>query len=137
MNKKINPRGFTLLESLFSAMLIGLVIAALAASSSAFTMANAAGVDLSTAEFLIEEIREWTTPMAFDDLLDLDGSSVLIDAAGQPMDAAFSVFTQQIAVAECGTEFSAPEADFVRITVTILKNANIISQADWIRANLE
>ena len=44
-----------MLESLFAAMLIGLVIASLAVSSSAFTQTNAFGVDQSTAEFLIED----------------------------------------------------------------------------------
>ena len=55
--------GFTLLEVLFAAMLIGLAIVALAVGSGAFTLNNAAGLDLSTAEFLIEEIRELTAPV--------------------------------------------------------------------------
>lgn len=130
-------RGFTLLESLFAAMLIGLVIAALAASSGAFTMANAAGVDMSTAEFLIEEIREWTAPMVFSDLAGIAGDySPPIDVTGAEL-ADFAAFTQQVTVENCGTEFGAPNSDFVRITVTILKNGNPVSQADWIRANLE
>ena len=41
-------QGFSLIEALLAAMLIGLAIAALAASSGAFTMYNAAGLDLST-----------------------------------------------------------------------------------------
>jgi len=129
--------GFTLLESLFAALLIGLVIAALAASSGAFTMANAAGVDMSTAEFLIEEIREWTAPMAFSELAGIAGDySPPIDVSGTEL-ADFAAFTQQVAVENCGTEMGAPNGDFVRITVTILKNGNPISQADWIRAKLQ
>ena len=61
MNKKKQSSGFTLIEALFAAMLLGLVVAALAAASGAFTMANGYGVDLTTAEFLIEQIREMTT----------------------------------------------------------------------------
>ncbi|MHC4773552.1 MAG: prepilin-type N-terminal cleavage/methylation domain-containing protein [Planctomycetota bacterium] len=60
MNTKKRKNGFTLIEALFAAMLLGLVVAALAAASGAFTMANGYGVDLSTAEFLIEEMRELT-----------------------------------------------------------------------------
>ncbi len=54
--KQKNRTGFTLIESLFAAMLIGLVVAAIAVSSGAATMVNGVGIDLSTAEFLIEEI---------------------------------------------------------------------------------
>ncbi|MHC4834844.1 MAG: prepilin-type N-terminal cleavage/methylation domain-containing protein [Planctomycetota bacterium] len=74
MNTKKRKNGFTLIEALFAAMLLGLVVAALAAASGAFTMANGYGVDLSTAEFLIEEMRELTANEDFDTLL--AGSSI-------------------------------------------------------------
>ena len=140
MNRKLPNRrnGFTLLESLFAAMLIGLVIAALVASSGAFTMANAAAVDLSTAEFLTEEIRELTTGLPFADLAGLAGDhSPPIDVSEMPLND-FSVFKQQVAVDPCGDEFSAnSNDDFVRITVTIYKNEKPVSEASWIRANLD
>lgn len=127
-----------MLESLFAAMLIGLVIASLAVSSSAFTQTNAFGVDQSTAEFLIEEIRELTAPASFDDLADLAGDSQPpIDASGTAM-AEFAAFTQQVTVVPCGNEFNAASNDdFVRITVTILKNGQTLGQASWIRADLD
>jgi type II secretory pathway pseudopilin PulG len=130
--------GFTLLEALFAAMLIGLVIASLAVSSSAFTQANAVGTDLSTAEFLIEEIRELTAPAAFSDLTGFAGNSQPpIDAAGNAMNE-FSAFTQNVTVVPCGDEFSAAaNEDIVRVTVTILKNGQTLNQANWIRADLE
>jgi prepilin-type N-terminal cleavage/methylation domain-containing protein len=127
--------GFTLLESLFAAMLIGLVIAALAASSGAFTMANAAGVDLSTAEFLIEEIRERTAAMPFADIAAFTRKPP-IDVDGSVMNE-FAAFEQQVAVENCGADFNAPAADFVRVTVTIRKNGQEISKASWIRAKLD
>ncbi|MHC4761710.1 MAG: prepilin-type N-terminal cleavage/methylation domain-containing protein [Planctomycetota bacterium] len=40
MYKKKQSSGFTLIEALFAAMLLGLVVAALAAASGAFTMAK-------------------------------------------------------------------------------------------------
>jgi len=151
MNRKLQTRckGFTLLESLFAAFLIGLVIAALAASSGAFTMANAAAVDLSTAEFLIEEIRELTADLLFSDLLDLNTHSPNfpanlnpysppIDVNGASLGNDFAVFTQQVSVDPCGDDFNAvSNDDFVRITVAILKNNLPISEASWIRANLD
>lgn len=132
--------GFTLLEALFASMLIGLVIAALAASSGAYTMANAAGVDLSTAEFLIEEIREHTAPVAFSDLAAAGGNfSPPIDVDGNPM-AEFAVFEQQVVVQNVNSSnFTTPLAgsDFIRITVTITKNGQPVSDASWIRAKLD
>ena len=62
MNKKKQSSGFTLIEALIAAMLLGLVVAALAAASGAFTMANGYGVDLTTAEFLIEEAKVALVP---------------------------------------------------------------------------
>jgi prepilin-type N-terminal cleavage/methylation domain-containing protein len=127
-------RGFTLLEVLVASMLIGLVIAALAVSSGAFTMANAAGVDLSTAEFLVEEIRERTAAMPFAGIADVSYKPP-VDVDGAVMNE-FAAFEQQVAVEYCGDDFGSPAADFVRITVTILKNDQAVSQASWIRAKL-
>lgn len=141
MHTKLKNRntagGFTLLEALFAVMLIGLVIAALAVSSGAFTMANAAAVDLSTAEFLIEEIRELTAMTPFGDLSGLAGNyPTPIDVTETPL-TDFAAFEQQVAVDPCGDDFNAPTADFVRITVKILKNDRPISEASWIRADLD
>ncbi len=135
--------GFTLLESLFAALLIGLVIAALVASNTAFTMANAAGVDLSTAEFLIEEIRERYAIMAFNDFTPTSDWIVYptpIDMEGNPLDD-FAAFTQKVYVKPVsGVDFETPAnptTDFRKITVRIYKNDQFISEASWIRANLD
>ncbi|NLK42277.1 MAG: type II secretion system protein [Planctomycetes bacterium] len=131
-----NPSGFTLLESLFAAMLIGLVIAALIASNSAFTMANAASVDLSTAEFLIEEIRERTATMSFGEL---DSIGQAIDINDQSIED-FEMFARDVKVynvSEIDYNTIVPDSDFKRIVVEILKNDRPISKASWIRARLE
>jgi prepilin-type N-terminal cleavage/methylation domain-containing protein len=52
--------GFSLIEVLIAILLIGLAVASLMAANSAFTKANGAGTDLSTAEFIAEQIRELT-----------------------------------------------------------------------------
>ena len=54
-------KGFSLIEVLIATVLVGMAIAALVAANGSFSMANVAGADLSTAEFLIEQIRELTT----------------------------------------------------------------------------
>lgn len=135
--------GFTLLEALFAAMLIGLVVVALIAASGAFTVANGYGVDLSTAEFLIEQVREMTTrPEAtFDGLVSLDDVAWLPpkDAAGNTL-SEFSEFAQKIDVDYLQpsnlTQVSASATDFIRLTVTVYKNNKPVSSTSWIRARL-
>ncbi|MHC5082923.1 MAG: type IV pilus modification PilV family protein [Planctomycetota bacterium] len=135
--------GFTLLEVMFATVLIGLVISALAASSGAFTVANGYGVDLSTAEFLIEEIREFSAPMTFDVIEDYESYYDIsvnppIDVSGAAMPE-FSAFTQVVDIENVSnTNFDQVVADgtsdFLRVTVTITKNGTPISSASWIRA---
>lgn len=54
-------RAFSLLEVLIATILVGFALAALLGANGSFSMANSAGADLSTAEFLAEQIREMTT----------------------------------------------------------------------------
>ncbi|MHC4552237.1 MAG: type IV pilus modification PilV family protein [Planctomycetota bacterium] len=141
MNTKYKQNGFTLIEALFASMLIGMVIVSLVAASGAFTMVNGVGIDLSTAEFLIEEIREQTASMTFAEMEAYDGTThnPPVDISGAAM-AEFSAFTQAITV-----EYVEPDdlddvagssTDFVRVTVTITKNSQPVNSASWIRANL-
>jgi prepilin-type N-terminal cleavage/methylation domain-containing protein len=153
-------RGFSLLEILMSVILVGLSVTALVVASNSFTMANGEGADLSTAEFLLEQIRELTAMLPvidpqsgtavfgpeetgvanYDDLDDFNGATfsppigsnrtVLNDLAG---------FSQHIVVQNVSqSNFSWVVANhgsnFVRITMTISLNNRQISSASWIRA---
>lgn len=141
MNTTKKNTGFTLIEALFAAMLLGLVIAALAAASGAFTMANGYGVDLSTSEFLIEEVRERTANIDFDTLIGLDGQtfSPPLDVSGTVMND-FGQFSQQIEIdyVESGNfaNIVTGPTDFIRVTVTVTKGSQSISNTSWIRARL-
>ena len=143
MNKKKQSSGFTLIEALFAAMLLGLVVAALAAASGAFTMANGYGVDLSTAEFLIEEMRELTANENVDTLLaSYDGQTFNPPKDISNLDMAdFSEFSQQVEIdyVESGNFANTVTGptDFVRLTVTVSKGGQPISSTSWIRARLE
>jgi type II secretory pathway pseudopilin PulG len=137
---KRKSAGFTLIEALMAAMLIGLAIAALASSSGAFTMYNAAGLDLSTSEFLIDEIRELTASVKFSDLGTLYNGRVYNpprDSFSQPM-TDFAAYTQTINVAYVTAAnlatVSVGATDFRRITVTISKSGQTITSTSWIRA---
>jgi prepilin-type N-terminal cleavage/methylation domain-containing protein len=60
MAQSVSTKGFSLIEVLIATVLVGFAIAALVAANGSFSMANVAGADLSTAEFLVEQIRELT-----------------------------------------------------------------------------
>ena len=152
--------GFSLIEVLIAILLVGLAIASLVTANSAFTKANGAGVELSTAEFLIEQVRELSTLLPvidpetgddtfgpeetllddYDDLDDFDGASF-----SPPIGADRNVlndlasFSQQITVENVdASDFEQVVSDhgsyFVRVTVTVFLNSREISSARWLRA---
>jgi Tfp pilus assembly protein PilW len=134
--------GFTLIEALIAAMLLGLVVAALAAASGAFTMANGYGVDLSTSEFLIEEMRERTANIDVDTLLGSYDGQIFnppVDVRGDAM-SDFGQFSQQVDIdyVESGnfSNVVTGPTDFVRVTVTVIKSGQPLSNTSWIRARL-
>jgi prepilin-type N-terminal cleavage/methylation domain-containing protein len=155
--------GFTFIEVLIAVVLLGLAVVSLVAANSAFTKANGAGVDLSTAEFLIEQVRELTallpvidpdsgtdvfgaeeaTLADYDDLDDFDGKafSPPISADRATLNG-FAAFTQQITVQNVSpANFEQVVADhtsnFVLVTVKVLLNSKEISSTSWIRALYE
>ncbi|HON91636.1 MAG TPA: prepilin-type N-terminal cleavage/methylation domain-containing protein [Sedimentisphaerales bacterium] len=117
-------RGFTLIEALIATILVGFSIAALMAANGTLSMANGAGADQSTAEFLAEQIRELTAMLAvvdpttgtttplgpeeasvvnYDDVDDFHGfkSSSSLDgpiSATRTVLTEFSAFSQQVTV---------------------------------------
>ena len=153
--------GFTLIEVLIAILLLGLAIASLVTANSAFTKANGAGTELSTAEFLIEQIRELTTVLPvidpntgvstfgpegaetladYDDLDDFDGAifSPPIDADRNLLND-FATFSQQITVENVdASDFEQVVSDhssyFVRVTVKVFLNSREISSSRWLRA---
>lgn len=156
----MKKRGFTLIEVLVAVMLMGLAIVSLLAANTAFTAANGAGTNLSTAEFLVEQIKELTMPLAvidpetgistfgaeeaalaeYDDLDDFDGKvfSPPIDGRRQTL-SNFSAFSQHITVQNVDPgNFEQVIVDhgsnFVRVIVTVSLNSQQISQSSWIRA---
>jgi len=160
---KMKRGGFSLVEVLIAVILIGLAITSLLAANGAFTKANGAATDLSTAEFLIEQIRELTAllppidpttgPAAFgaeeaaltdyDDLDDFDGKvfSPPISADREALNH-FAAFSQQITVENVNpANFEQVVADhgsnFLRVTVTVYLNSKQISSTSWIRARYQ
>jgi len=159
VNRQLNS-GFSLIEVLIAIILVGLAIVSLVAANSSFTKANAAGTDLSTAEFIVEQIRELTTLLPvidpntgismfgpeeailadYDDLDDFDGASFSppISTDREVLND-FAAFSQQITVenvsaADFEQVVSNHSSFFVRVTVKVFLNSREISSASWIRA---
>jgi prepilin-type N-terminal cleavage/methylation domain-containing protein len=152
--------GFSLFEVLIAVVLLGLAIVALLAANSSFTTVNAAGTDLSTAEFLVEQIKELTMLLPvvdpeseatvfgpeegalsdYDDLDDFDDATLSppINVERQPLNS-FTAFTQQIQVQNVHeNDFEQVVGDhttaFVRVTVTVSLNSRSLGSTSWIRA---
>jgi prepilin-type N-terminal cleavage/methylation domain-containing protein len=137
----MKKHGFTLIEVLIAILLVGLAIASLLVANSSFTKANAAATDLSTAEFLIEQIRELTVMTGYDDLDDLDDVSFSppISADRKVLDD-FAAFSQQITVenvSDANFEQVVVDSNFVRVTVKVFLNSKQISSASWLRADID
>jgi prepilin-type N-terminal cleavage/methylation domain-containing protein len=158
-NGKYNS-GFSLIETLIAMLLVGFAVASLLAANGAFTKANGAGTDLSTAEFLVEQIRELSLLLSvidpetetavfgpesgealsnYDDLDDFDGASFSppINADRSPL-ADQAVFFQQVTVENVhASNFEQVVADhssaFVRVTVRVYLDSREISSASWLR----
>ena len=153
--------GFSLIEVLIAILLVGLAIASLVAANGAFTRANGAGTDLSTAEFLLEQIRELTallpvidpetedavfgpegteTLASYDDLDDFDGASFSPPiGVDRNLLTDFAGFSQQITVENVSaSDFEQVVGDhssyFVRVTVKVSLNSRGISSMSWLRA---
>jgi prepilin-type N-terminal cleavage/methylation domain-containing protein len=153
---KKTDRGFTLLECLFAIMLVGIAVTALVAANGSFTRINGAAAELSTAEYLIEQIKELTDMLAgtdpdfanmtfvasgdYDDVDDFQNRlfNPPITSDWQTLNE-FSAYTQKIDVVRVSeSNFEQvvydDNAAFIRVTVSILLNGREISSASWIRA---
>ncbi len=157
-------KAFTFVEILVAIILVGIAIASLVAGSRTFTRITGTAAELSTAEFLAEQIRELTmllpvidpqtgtdtfgpepdeaTLIDYDDLDDFDGSefSPPISADANRTDLNdLSAYTQQITVENVNPsnfEYVIDDhtSSFVRVTVKVLLKSEEITSASWIRA---
>ena len=135
--------GFSLAEVLIALIFVGLAIAALMAGNGAFTQANFVANEMSTAEFLTEQMRERTTLLHFENLhssFHPEPYKPPQDAGGAPLND-FAAYSQKITVEYVeNTNFTQVDATpdstnrFIRVTVKIYRGTKEISSASWIRA---
>jgi prepilin-type N-terminal cleavage/methylation domain-containing protein len=140
----MKKNGFTLIEVLIAILLVGLAIASLVVANSSFTKANAAATDLSTAEFLIEQVKERSVSVNYGDLrglahFDNVKFSPPINADGESLNN-FAAFSEQITVenvSNANFEQVVVDSNFVRVTVKVFLNSKQISLASWLRADID
>jgi prepilin-type N-terminal cleavage/methylation domain-containing protein len=127
----MKKHGFSLIEVLIAILLVGLAIASLLVANGSFTKANAAATDLSTAEFLIEQIREQTVTTPFADLANTSGF----------VPTSYPGYSQKTTVEYVNASdlrtVSPSPTPFRRITVEIRLNNKTISSASWLRADID
>ncbi len=153
--------GFTLIEVLIAILLVGLAIVSLVSANGAFTQANGAGMELSTAEFLIEQIRELSTVLEvidpntgfatfgpeasetlanYNDLDDFNGAVFSPPISADRISLAdLGAYSQQITVENVNaSDFEQVvgnhTSDFVRVSVKVFLNTKEISSARWLRS---
>ena len=141
-NHTMKNGGFTLIEVLIAILLVGIVIASLVAANGVFTKTNAFGTDLSTAEFLVEQIRERSTAADYDDLYSLEhfdsvSFSPPINVDGDDLNE-FAAFSEQITVENVSQnnfeQVVGYDSGFIRVSAKVFLNSREISSASLIRA---
>jgi prepilin-type N-terminal cleavage/methylation domain-containing protein len=119
--------GFTLIEVLIAILLVGLAIVSLVSANGSFTQANGAGVELSTAEFLIEQIRELST------VLEVIDPNTGITTFGPETSETLASYNDLDDLH--GAVFSPPiSADRNSLTDLGAYNTKEISSASWLRS---
>ena len=139
-----HKNGFTLIEVLIAVIFVGLAIAALMAGNGVFTQANAIASEMSTAEFLTEQVRERLTLLHFENLLAYNNITYNPpqDAKGAPLPA-FAAYSQKITIEYVeNNNFTqvdtTPDSTnrFIRVTVKINLGTKELSSTSWVRAQI-
>jgi prepilin-type N-terminal cleavage/methylation domain-containing protein len=134
-------KGFTLIEVLIAVVLLGIGIIALVRAGASFTGSNNTSINISTAQFLISQIREHTAAMDFDNLTSLEANTLPFDVNGDTItDLSNAGYTQTIEVENVSSSdfnniVAEGSSDFAKVTVTVKKNGKEITQSSWIKAN--
>lgn len=135
MRLNSQKKGFTLIEALIAMLLLGFAISGLIVANQSLTKANGAGLELSTAEFLIEQVREQTAAeKIFANLPNYDTHGVYVSISGYP---GYSRQTkvEYVSASDLRTVVTSPPTPFRKITVTIHLNNETLSSASWLRAD--
>ena len=158
--KKRSRYGFMLLDALFAVLLISVAIVSLLIASQSVTKINSKGVDISTANYLSQQLRECFATLAtidpqtstlvfgaeedslelYDDVDDFDGKtfSPPIDIGRKEMpdfsDYTQRVFVENVSTTNPNTVVADHSSKLVRIRVEILKQGEVVTKLSWLRS---
>ena len=139
ISKKTRCRsgGFTLMEAVFSILIVGLGVAALMQVFASGTNVNDFGNKLSTAVFLAGELRSMTDDVDFVDLPDFDGAEYYgVDSNEVPL-TGMQDYLQSLTVEEVNPidmTVSAGDTDMYRLTATVTYKGQLLSEISWLRS---
>jgi type II secretory pathway pseudopilin PulG len=132
-------RGFTLLETAFATMLVGVALVALLQLMAAGTVANNEAAERTTAAALVANVHEATLTMTYANTLALDGKdySPPVDARLQKVDDLGAGWKQHVDVdyvdpnhlASLSGSAAQPAA---RVTVTAYHNGAAVYTGAWV-----
>lgn len=131
-------RGFTLAEVIVSAVLLAIGFTALVASFGHESVVTQRGEDITLGTFLAEEIRDKAFQTAFDDVLDLDGTTYSPASLSTGVSEDLSNWSQRISVtpvssSDLNEEVEAAEAQVARLTVEVFAKGNpVLTQTYYI-----
>ena len=134
--RRRTPKGFTLMEVLITSMIIAVGITAVMAAIGSGTRINEAGVSLTKAGFLTQEIREWSINLAdLDSLTSVTYSpprnSLGVELTDMPG------WSQDLTVtwrSSTDLDVIVPSAssDIAHIQLAVRHNEELILSADWL-----
>ncbi len=140
MKRSNSKRGFTIIEALMASVLIAIAISALIAANTAMSNVNAAGANLSTAEYLLQQVRERTETTGYQYLRNMYNDKVYnppLDEDGDEL-TEFNAYSQRIGVAYVANDNFDETVDedegFLKITAEVRYNGDPITSSSWIRA---
>lgn len=160
MQLRKKSKAFTLLESIFAIILVGIAICALMVAFQSSTDANSVSMKISSANNLINNFYELslsldkTDPQSgkqkfgpeenslleYDDLDDFTGLEFCppIDSSRQSLDE-YKNFTQKISIinvqpGDLQTQTSAHSSGIVKVEVGIFYNGEEIARESWLRS---
>jgi type II secretory pathway pseudopilin PulG len=129
-------RAFTLLETAFAIMLVGLGVVSMLELLAAGTAANLQGAQTTVGVNFAKNIREAALRMSFDELVALDGQMITppVDSSGEVL-GEFAEWTQAVRVDWVNPNqltadlFNPSHA--VRVTVTVWRNDSRAADLSW------
>jgi prepilin-type N-terminal cleavage/methylation domain-containing protein len=134
---KKSKNGFTLLECLLAMVLLGLAVTGLLISNQSLTSANGAGLEITNAQFCIDQIREMTARMTVPEVVTYNNQtfSPPRDSSGAPM-ANLNGYSETITVQNVSVSTLKPPATntpVYLVTVTVRLHGTEICRTTWYR----